>query len=219
MKYAFTMLELVLVVVVIGIISAVMVPRINNTQIDKAAQQIINHMRYTQHLAMMDNQFDPDDPDWYKKRWQIRFQYTGSSPRKQYYTIYSDKDTNDNYAQNEIAKNPLNPRQYLTGDKTYNTKVITKEMNLYDTYKIKGVSFLGCVAGGVSNSQRIAFDYVGRPIVKNLYALDNVYNNGNEDRLVDRACTLKITDTNNQKIYIAIEPETGYVHLSKIERN
>jgi len=220
-KRAFTLLELVLVVVIIGIISAVMVPRLSDTHIDKAAQQVLQHIRYTQHLAMMDNKFDPNDPNWFKKRWQIRFQYTGSSPRKQYYTIYADADADDVREQNEMAVNPLNPVQYMTGDKSYNSKVITQSMNLYDDYKITGVSLTGCTPGGVGSSQRLAFDYLGRPIIKNLNALDSVYMDGdkNENRLVTRDCTLTLTNDSYDFVAISIEPETGYAHISQIYRH
>ncbi len=220
-RKAFTLLELVLVVVIIGIISAVMVPRLGNTHIDKAAQQVLQHIRYTQHLAMMDNKFDPNDPNWFKKRWQIRFQYTGSSPRKQYYTIYADADADDIREQDEMAINPLNPIQYLTGDKSYDSTVVTQMMNLYDEYKITGVSLTGCTPGGVSNSQRIAFDYLGRPIIKNVNALDSVYidKDNNENRLVTSDCTLTLSNENEEFIAILIEPETGYAHISQISRN
>ncbi len=220
MKRAFTLIELVLVVVVIGIISAVMVPRLNDTHIDKAAQQVLQHIRYTQHLAMMDDVFDPSDPNWFRKRWQIRFQYTGTSPRKQYYTIYADTDADGTREQKETAINPQNSGQYMTGDKSYISKAITKSMNLYDEYKIVSVTLSGCTPGGVQNSQRITFDYLGRPMVKDVHALDTPYmdKDSNENRLVTRQCTLTLKNENNDRVRIRIEPETGYAHIAQITR-
>ncbi|MCF6310454.1 MAG: type II secretion system GspH family protein, partial [Sulfurimonas sp.] len=58
MKKAFTMLELVMVIVVIGILAAVMLPRVASDRLAEAATQVISHIRYTQHLAMVDDQFD-----------------------------------------------------------------------------------------------------------------------------------------------------------------
>ncbi len=220
MKRAFSLVELVLVIVIVGIISAVMVPRINDVQIDKAAQQVLAHIRYTQHLAMMDNRFDPADPNWFKKRWQIRFQYTGSSPRKFYYTIYRDDDVSDGYSQNEIAKNPLNTSQILTGKKTISTSSAkyTKKLDLYQTYNIKSVSMTGCIAGGVGQSIRLSFDFLGRPIVKNVNVLVRAYAAQTERRLATKTCYLKLTDKNNRVATIAIEPETGYAYIYSIER-
>ena len=220
MKRAFTLLELVLVIVVIGIISAVVVSRIDDIQIDKAAQQVLAHVQYTRHLAMMDNQYDPEDPNWFKKRWQIQFQYTGSSPRKYYYTIYSDKDKSGGYAQSEIAKNPLNSNQLLTGKKgiSTNTGMYSKKMDLYKSYGITNVSLAGCRNGGVSGSLRIGFDFQGRPIVKNMHALTKPYSSSAERRLATKTCELKLTDKNDNTATISIEHETGYAYISKIER-
>ena len=55
MKKAFTMLELVVVIVVIGIIAVAALPRINDDHIAEAADQVMSHIRYTQHLAMQDS--------------------------------------------------------------------------------------------------------------------------------------------------------------------
>lgn len=42
-----------------------------------AKNQVIAHIRYTQHLAMMDDKFNADESTWYKRRWQIWFSKTG----------------------------------------------------------------------------------------------------------------------------------------------
>lgn len=66
MKKAFTMLELVVVIVVIGIIAVAALPRINDDHIAEAADQVMSHIRYTQHLAMQDSKVGDGDK-WYKK--------------------------------------------------------------------------------------------------------------------------------------------------------
>ncbi len=208
MKKAFTLLELVLVVVVIGIISAVMIPRISNVQIDKAARQVLDHIRYTQHLAMMDNQFDPDDANWYKKRWQIRFQTISG---KIVYTIFKDQNSNGTISQNEIARNPLHKDQLLTGDKSIsiNSGKYSKKLNLSDTYNISSINMTGCIS-----SKRLYFDYIGRPMAGNPASLDRPYYEDNQNRLylLKQRCKITLHDA-DRSVTIAIEPETGYVHL------
>ena len=215
MRRGLTLIELIFVIVIIGILSAVLVPRFDRPTLDQAANQIVSHIRYTQHLAMVNNKFNPTDEFWYRKRWQIRFQYKGSSPREYYYTIYADKDGDDTLEQVEIAVNAINPRQILTGNMSIATDRYTKPMNLYETYGIKKVGMTGCIDGGVSGSLRVAFDYLGRPIVKNIYALDNAYveTSANEVRLVSKLCKITLTDIDNNTKQIAIEPETGYTHI------
>ena len=93
MKKAFTMLELIMVIVIIGILAAVIIPRTGSNKTAEAAIQLISHIRYTQHLAMVDDKFD-STINWYQNLWQIRFDGTGSS-----YSIVSD---------NNPALDPLN---------------------------------------------------------------------------------------------------------------
>jgi carbamoyl-phosphate synthase large chain len=71
-KKAFTMLELVVVIVVVGILALIALPKLDQDQIGSAVDDIMNAVRRTQLLAMQDNTFDPTDPSWNTKRWRIR---------------------------------------------------------------------------------------------------------------------------------------------------
>lgn len=51
----FTMLELVLVIVVIGILAALAIPRLERDLKQEAADTVLSNIRYTQHLALIDN--------------------------------------------------------------------------------------------------------------------------------------------------------------------
>lgn len=72
MKKAFTMLELVFVLVVIGILAAVIIPRTRTNPVQESAINLLSMVRYTQHLALVDDKYDKSTT-WYKNRWQIRF--------------------------------------------------------------------------------------------------------------------------------------------------
>ncbi|MDD7600119.1 MAG: type II secretion system protein, partial [Campylobacter sp.] len=79
MKKAFTLIELVFVIVVLGILTFALWPTKQPTQAFEAARQIVAHIRYTQHLALNDDKFathtDTDGTgdniakDWYKRLW------------------------------------------------------------------------------------------------------------------------------------------------------
>lgn len=94
MKKAFTMIELVFVIVVIGILAAVMIPRTDSTTLSERAIELVSKIRYTQHLAMVDDKFDGANATWMRNRWQITF--NGNQ-----YSIVSDNDTT-------FAANPIN---------------------------------------------------------------------------------------------------------------
>ncbi len=225
-REALTLVETIFAIVIIGILSAIMAPQFTRSTLTEAAHQIVLHIRYTQHLAMVDNRFDPNEKEWYKGRWQIFFAKTDGSDKKWAYTIFADKrgpkgltgfpDTS------EIARNPQNPTaQYLTGGYTWGnipyrhktTKKIdsrvTKEMNLGHKYNIKEVKFKG---GCRSRSRRIAFDYLGRPLFGNSTSLTSKYMSHGRNRLIQTPCQI-ILSNKKDSITIQIEPETGYTYI------
>lgn len=216
---AFTMLELVFVVAVVGIISALALPRFDRDNLQEAADQLASHIRYTQHLAMQDDKFDPNDNSWYLERWQIRFSTAAGTHS---YSIMSDitKDGNPNASVGgiiEVAVDPLDQSKFLIGTETTaffnNTSKEKMNMNLDlgDTY---GVSVV--VAGGTtgSNASRIIFDEMGRPYRGSTNAgVPASVISGPADRLATSRITVTLTDSTGNNIQIAIEPETGYTHI------
>ena len=148
MRRGFSIIELIFVIVIIGILSAVLIPRFDRPTLTQAAQQLISHIRYTQHLAMIDNKFDRTKPTWFKDRWQLRFtqsvQNTSSSSDGSQsvwsYTIYSDDANHDQgiNISDTIARNPLLTSDYLSGGYSgvipLNDKRRMKEMALGEKY-------------------------------------------------------------------------------------
>ena len=213
MKKAFTLIELIFVLVIVGILSSIMLSKLSNTSLRKAAQQILFHIRYTQHLALIDNRYDPKDQTWYKTRWQMLFgKNTGSNDLWQY-TIFSDYagTHTGNPDPKEIAKNPLNPQQYLTGGTSGNLLIkftdpnATKELNIGHEYDIKDITFTHC-----GRAKRVIFDSLGRPVTGNTATYTKPYM---QTRVLKKTCEIKLTDGDNEIITIFIEPETGYAHI------
>ncbi|MRI58642.1 MAG: type II/IV secretion system protein, partial [Epsilonproteobacteria bacterium] len=128
MRRSFTVLEFIIVIIVIGILAATIVPRLQTDKIYEAANQILSHIRYTQHLAIVDEKIDPSDQNWYKRRWQIYFfqsqKASSDGNTKWAYAIFSDSDEGvDNYdgqpnpSFHEIAIDPLT-KKYISGGYT-----------------------------------------------------------------------------------------------------
>ena len=67
MLNAFTLIELVFVIVVVGVLAAAIIPRIQTNPVKEAAIQLLSHIRYTQHLAMVDDKYNSNDSAWFKK--------------------------------------------------------------------------------------------------------------------------------------------------------
>jgi len=215
MKKAFTMLELILVIVVVAILSVVIAPRFSDSQLREAADQIISHIRYTQHLAMIDDKFAPTDANWYKARYQILFHHDNSGDKHLIYTIYSDKNKNSTSTptSDEIVVDPATKRK-LTGNSTYTTTYM-EQLDLTQKYGISEINVCSnsIDATGGGSSSRIYFDNTGRPYYLNATAsMDGGVGLGD---LLANTCNI-VFKSNDGNFTISIEPETGYVHLNSI---
>ena len=181
-KTAFTMLELVFVMVVIGILAVTMIPRFSKDNLSEAAIQMASHIRYAQHLAINDDRYVPDttlsnESDqnqnvqyWYLGRWQVKISTASSTIS---YSIMADTsrssyDGNPNATlpgYSEVAHDPLDQEKYLIGlansafDSGSTTHINTK-LDLGKSYNIGAISVTGGSTG--STAKRIIFDHLGR---------------------------------------------------------
>jgi type II secretory pathway pseudopilin PulG len=212
---AFTMMELIFILVIIGILAAVIIPKTQSSRLREAADQIVSHIRYTQHLAMMNDVFDPNNNEWYKERWQIVFSSSKDTENKYAYTIFSDKNNDGNpNVLSEIAKNPQDTSRLLSGGYSgtllSNNKKATKEMHIGKKYGISKVEFSSACSRG---SRRLAFDYLGRPLRGSIESLSMPYD---IDHSIISQCTITITNDAHESINITVEPETGFARTGNV---
>ena len=131
---AFTMLELVFVIVVLGILAALALPRFDRDLRQEAKDNLLSAIRYTQHLALNDDKTNPFDTAWQSKLWNIKFATNGSD-----YNISSN---------GSVAIDPANGK-LMDGSSggSPNVKIGKK-------YGVSSIT--GC-------GNLIAFDHLGRP--------------------------------------------------------
>lgn len=211
MKKAFTLIEIVFVIVIIGILAVVIIPRTERDPLREAAIQIVSDIRYTQHLAMIDDKYDSTDSNWYRNRWQLLFGKSNSGAKntggKYAYTIFSDylSTSQGNPEPAEMAVNPVDRNKLLSGGYSggldWEDDRATKKLNIGYSYGIDNITKVGCGA------MRIAFDNLGRPFKGD----DSSWDDSTENILKNQ-CIFTLY-SGNETISIYIEPETGYVHL------
>jgi Tfp pilus assembly protein FimT len=215
MNKSFTLLELVFVIIIIGIIMSIVVGNQKDTKLREAAIQLISHIKYTQHLAMIDDKFSVIDSKWYKARWQIRFTNgvaSANSAGLAGYVIFSDfiGKRSGHPDKKEIALDPLS-KQMITSGVTSTVSLdddnVYQKANLGKTYGITNIA----LTGGCNKGNRIAFDHIGRPLTGGLSSYASSYNKKNN--LISSPCNITLTDSNAQKVTIIIEKETGYTHF------
>jgi len=186
MKKAFTMIELVFVIVVIGILAATIIPRTKSNSVQDAAIDLQSKIQYTQHLAIVDDVYGTG-ATWYKNRWQIRF--NGNK-----YSIVSNNN-------GTFATDPLN-RDSRISNIDLNAKYgVTVEVNGTE-----------CGIATSSGEHIISFDYLGRPLAGDLNISTGAYLGIHLIKTND--CTIILTN-GTESATLKITPETGYVYQLK----
>ncbi len=234
---AFTLIELVFVIVIIGILSTQISPSFEVNTLTEAANQLVLHIRYTQHLAMSDNKFDAKKPTWFKERWQIQFKqsiYDNQIDKNSIdiwaYTIYSDsfnRDANPNIS-DTIASEPLNPvvkrvngsykqGKYLSGgfkgiiNGDHNGR--NKKLALQETYGIQTVQFTSSCS--YYGSRRIIFDAIGRPYYN--YKKDSASMASNPYKnmmLLKSQCTISLCKKLNASMKCDFTDKNSYINIA-----
>lgn len=225
-KRAFTMIELIFVIVVVGILAAIMIPKLNRNASREAANQILTHIRYTQHLAMQDDKYENfisnQSKPWFKLRWGIAFNNTslqkcsidepGVNTWK--YNVFFDKSLNGNInSESEVANDIYKSGKLLSGGwsgiSTDACKKINKELNLGKRFGITSVDF----KDGCNGMQTIIFDEMGRPM-----RVASTTSGGAKrpyDRLLKKDCKITITDKRGNQTTITIEKESGFASIKE----
>jgi len=187
MKRAFTLLELVFVIVVIGILAAAIIPRIQDNNLEEAGIDLLSKIRYTQHLAVLDDKMDPKDASWYQKRWRITFK------DNKYSIICKDQDNNTIY-----AKKPINASKNI------------ENIDLQKKYNVTAtVSGTECGVSTANDEYMIGFDYSGRPLSGDIDNATGIYSN----LIKSNDCKIQLSD-GTAIATIQIERETGYVTIT-----
>ncbi|PHS33682.1 MAG: prepilin-type cleavage/methylation domain-containing protein [Sulfurovum sp.] len=213
-RQAFTMIELVMAIVVIGILAALAMPRLERDIRQEAADSILSAIRYAQHYALMDNVIDPNELKWQRKFWRFGFQ--GCSDNGIFYYVASDKDTGGNIDAGEeiidpatnlpmIGLNGAPCASDLSGQTNASANIfITKRFGITSA----NISWGGGCTGG---SNYIGFDNLGRP--HRGYTASVIPNYAS---LVTTDCNLTLTFEQDDiaPLIFSIEKETGRVSVA-----
>ena len=189
MKKAFTMLELVFVIVVIGILAAVIIPRTERNNVSEAAIELESQIRYAQHLAIIDDKFDANNSNWFRNLWQIHF-------NGNLYSIRHDnfKHNDNTIYQHTFARNPQDDSNISNIDLNKKYQVTIQP------------------SGDCTGESIISFDHLGRPLIGDIRANVQPYVAG--QLLQDNQnCSIVIKDDGNMEsnATLRIHAETGYV--------
>jgi len=209
MKKGFTYLELVIVIVLIGILALLSLERMKRDNLYEAANQVLSHIRYAQHLAMIDDRFDPKNENWITQQYRIQFHNNTSTKA---YTVYRHLGNTDQLVSGDIIiKDPLSGKDIcgLVTNPACDEDIQFKKANLTKAYNIKQIRVTG---GNGNNMRQIMFDYMGRPMMKANASPSFTYTNNNIN--IELCLTNDCDDAgSDEKVTIAVDSETGYARF------
>jgi prepilin-type N-terminal cleavage/methylation domain-containing protein len=226
-KSAFTMIELVFVIVVLGILASLAMGRMDRDLRQEAAETILSHIRLAQQLALRDNKHLPTNAaysnEWQGGYWTIYFRScSGSRGSKWLYRVGSNTNSDDKLGSGatsikriESAINPIDGK-YIWTNSCKENKV--KDTETPSTLLTKQFGIKNISNEGGCSSQYIAFDYLGRPHNSTAY-------NATADfrHVMNKDCNFTFTMSsdvnndggidNNDNFIITIKKETGYAFI------
>ena len=205
-RSAFTLLEIILVIVVIGILATLAMQSFSSNALTQATEQVASHIRYAQHLAMVDNAYTQNSTvTWQNNRWQIHFEDSNIGNQHKIYLLYRNKDGQTNEDDDELARDPLTGK--LMSGKLLDNPKYMNIMDLTETYGIKNIIFSSSChySSASATSNRLVFDNYGRPY----YYANSTHRNPLEFRLKSNCVITLVGKEGNSTI--TVRPTTGYV--------
>jgi len=208
---AFTMIELVFVIVVLGILASLAMGRMDRDLKQEAATTILSHIRLAQQLALSDNKHRSDNnPQWQRAYW--RFEFTNcnfSGDVKPIYSIGSGKLDNGELSKLRSAVDPINGK-YLFATCTASNigNDVSEDIFIGKHFGVKNLQLKKCTTPQYTG-QNFGFDYLGRLHV----GIDTYGGTADFNRLATRDCNLTVTMSDNTKFSIIIEAETGHAYI------
>ncbi len=239
MKKAFTTIEVIVVIVIIGILSAIALTNQQNNNMALAAHQVLNHIRYTQHLAISQHKFDPKDivfmktpgnsaankGKYYRGWWQIRFQVispTNAANGLIGYSVYSDFDRQGGIDVKNVLNPAINPSDGRWLRLFDDCSGCSDDVFLDRKYQITNITFsdncqdVGFRASSLQSTVgTIVFDEKGIPY----FGIANNNQNNPYQYKLTTTCNITLTGSGGGTATIAVEPETGYAKITNITEN
>jgi len=210
-QVAFTLLELITVIIVLSILATLSIPRLRRDLKQEAADNILADIRYAQYLALTDYKHRADKPRWQRSFWRIGFNIC----REDDYYEYIGSDSMDYRGGIDIVEAAIDPsngkKMLWSGSCSDGGNDITSN-RIFLSHKFGIVKVE--TSGSCSSNNYIGFDHLGRP--HNGFTRSNTPNYAS---IIQTECHFTFTMTDETDFTIIINPETGYAYIEGQENS
>lgn len=206
-KNAFTMIELVFAIIVLGILAAFAIPRLDRDRVQEAEDAVLSNIRYTQHLALLDNKQKFDDAQWQREFWRIEFESCAGASGF-FFSIGSDTSHGGSLDLNETALDPTDGKPLFWRNTSSCTSggdgTVSENTFLSKKFGVKSMAGIG----GCGGVKYIGFDHLGRPHIG--FTTSAIPDNAS---YMNAQCTFTFTMYSGDTFAVTIQPETGYAQI------
>jgi len=211
-KSAFTLIELVFVIIVLGILASVAMDRTDRDLKQEASDTVLSYVRLAQQLALNDNKHRIDnDPKWQKSYWRFEYRKCNGEPFESI-RVGSDIDMDGSIDKSESAVDPSNGKYiYTNGDCIDLADDESPAVMILRKTGVASITKDGGCAG--DSPEYILFDYLGRPHYGS-YDSPFFQNIMQEDcNITFHMSTDQDNDGNLDSFTITIEAQTGRSYI------
>lgn len=205
-KKAFTMIEGIFAIIVIGILATIAMSSVDRHLRESTIDKMLHSLRYTKHLALIDNKMNPSEILWQKSLWTMGFE---TCDNEIFFYIGSDTNLNGTIEVSEAASSSVDNKLFFSDKNNCSSDLSSEDIFIEKNLLVSSVVFDGCG----SNTNSISFDYLGRPHtnINNIELSD--YNT-----LIENDCIITLKFNADLKpIIINIKKETGFISINKRE--
>ncbi|WP_418179686.1 type II secretion system protein [Aliarcobacter lanthieri] len=205
MKKSFILIEFVTVIILLGIIYSIFIPKKNISKLDEVSNRILIYLNFTRFKALSDDVYS-EEQLWHKKRWTMKFfRCRESEGGGIYFSIYSENNDTGHPNQKETLKDPLT-NKYIYSSNYCRLNNENSKFVLLKNYDIKDVD-ISC--NNTTSLGQISFGEDGKVYSKLSNLVSGIY-----EYEIKKPCKIKFISNSNEFREIIIHQDTGFIELS-----
>lgn len=199
MKKAHFLLEIILVIVLMGFLYSIFIPKAKNNKLEELTQRVSLYLSYLRYKAMIDDKYNENNSLWYKQRWTMKFFRCKQSVGGVYFTIYSEENVTGHPNQKETLKDPLTNKYIYNNNSCSDNNENSKYTLLSKYYDVESVQ-ISC--NSTDSLGQISFGSDGK-----------IYSRISDAELyeITKPCTIRFISKNKEYKDIKIHAKTGFI--------